>query len=332
MLSHGGRVLAASRRYGIEPEQWLDLSTGVSPWSWLEDSGFAPSLKSWARLPEDNDDLLACASNYYGAPALPAAGSQAAIQVLPGLRSQCCVGVVSPTYAEHAEQWQRAGHRVERVPATDVDDALPQLDVLALCNPNNPDGLLMPRERLLAYRDGLAARGGWLVVDEAFADAAPEHSLARDSHLPGLIVLRSLGKFFGLAGTRVGFVLCEDNLRAQLREALGPWPVSGPAREVTMHALRDQNWHSQQARRLQAGRLRLAALLTEQGLSPDGGNALFQFLRYEFARDLKHHLALQAILVRRFRNPESLRFGLPRFEQDWTRLQNALASYRRIAA
>lgn len=271
------------------------------------------------------------ASHYYGAPALPVAGSQAAIQLLPRLRSPSRVGVLTPMYAEHASNWQRSGHRVERLSAHNIDAALPFLDVLVVSNPNNPDGLCLEPERLLAWRDALAPRGGWLVVDEAFADSAPELSLAGHSRVPGLIVLRSLGKFFGLAGARVGFVLCESSLRCRLREALGPWPVSGPAREVAIHALRDSAWQTQQARRLGSDSERLARLLAGHGLSPSGGSALYQFVPCERARELFGHLAAHAILVRRFRHPESLRFGLPRSEHDWSRLHEALNGYRRLA-
>ncbi|MGB0954623.1 MAG: threonine-phosphate decarboxylase CobD [Panacagrimonas sp.] len=332
MLSHGGRVLAASRRYGIAPEHWLDLSTGISPWSWLEDAAFQPSLESWAGLPEDQDGLLKSALNYYGAPALPVAGSQAAIQLLPRLRAPSRVGILTPTYAEHAEHWQRAGHGVEALHARQLDQALPRLDVLVVCNPNNPDGRHLRRRHLLGYADALAARGGWLVVDEAFADAAPEPSLAGDTHRPGLIVLRSFGKFFGLAGARLGFVMCQAWMRRRLREALGPWHVAGPTREVAIHALGDTGWQDRQVQRLNSSSRRLAWLLHDNGLSPCGGSALFQFVRVKHARALVHQLAAQAILVRGFRDCEGLRFGLPRTEQDWSRLRKALASCQRLAA
>lgn len=332
MPSHGGRILAASRRYGRPAEQWLDLSTGISPWSWLAESGYVPSFESWLRLPQDEDGLEDAARAYYGAAALPVAGSQAAIQMLPRLRPNAAVGVLSPTYSEHAQAWCAAGHRVLWLAGDDIEEKLATLDVLVLCNPNNPDGHRIPATTLLDWQAQLAARGGWLIVDEAFADAEPALSVLREGGREGLIVLRSLGKFFGLAGARVGFVLCPDALRASLREALGPWSVAGPSREVAARALRDREWHARQCARLTSAATRLQRLLCEYGLRPSGGCVLFQHLRTDDARRLFDALAHEAILVRRFREPDSLRLGLPRDEDGWQRLERALARSTRLAA
>jgi cobalamin biosynthetic protein CobC len=134
--------------------------------------------------------------------------------------------VLTPCYAEHPHAWQRAGHSWSSW-LTTGRCALDSLDVLVLVNPNNPTGRLMPRERLLAWHARLAARGGWLVVDEAFMDNTPQTAW-RPCRSAGLIVLRSFGKFFGLAGVRLGFVLAEPALLQALAELLGPWTVSGP--------------------------------------------------------------------------------------------------------
>lgn len=332
MPSHGGRILAASRRYGRPVEQWLDLSTGISPWSWLAESGYVPSLESWLRLPQDEDGLEGAARSYYGAAALPVAGSQAAIQLLPRLRPNSAVGVLSPTYSEHARAWSAAGHHVQRLAGDDIEEKLATLDVLVLCNPNNPDGRRIPATTVLDWQAQLAARGGWLIVDEAFADAEPALSVSHEGRREGLIVLRSLGKFFGLAGARVGFVLCPDALRANLREALGPWSVAGPAREVAARALRDRDWQARQSERLTSAATRMRQLLGERNLKPSGGCVLFQHVQTDAARRLFDALANQGILVRRFREPDSLRFGLPRDEDGWQRLEQALARSTRLAA
>lgn len=332
MLRHGGRVRAASERYGIASERWLDLSTGISPWSWIEDSGWTPSLSSWTRLPEEGDGLEDAAAAYYGAAVLPCAGSQRAIELLPRLHAACHVGVLHPTYSEHAEAWRRAGHRVSLLKREDIAERIDALDVLVLCHPNNPDGARFTRNELLSWHAALASRAGWLVVDEAFADAEPVSSLAADSARDGLIVLRSLGKFFGLAGARIGFVLCAHPLREALRGTMGPWPLSGPAREIATQALRDARWQSRQKVRLAQAHTRLVELLTRRGLAPDGGCALFQYVRLDSARRAYERLAVQGILVRRFREPEALRFGLPRSDADWRRLDAALSVDKSCAA
>lgn len=328
MLEHGGRLRAAAQRFGIPRADWLDLSSGLAPEPWPVP---AIPLEAWARLPEDDDGLEAIAAACYGAPAaLAVAGSQAAIQALPQLRPASRVGVLEPCYAEHAQAWQRAGHCLVRLAAEEIDVQLDQLDALVLANPNNPTGQRFSPAQLLDWHGRLQARGGWLLVDEAFIDCTPEFSLAAHSDRPGLIVLRSFGKFFGLAGIRLGFVLAEAALLEQLRQRLGPWAVSGPARVVGLQALAASSAAArrQRAEQLQAAGQRLAALLETCGLTPCGGTALFQWLRIPAAAELHEFLARRGILVRLFAEPASLRFGLPADETGWQRLAQALADYR----
>ncbi|MGO4702827.1 threonine-phosphate decarboxylase CobD [Dyella sp. 2RAB6] len=328
MLEHGGRLLRAAHEYGIPAADWLDLSTGVSPFAWP-----VPPLpaSAWHRLPEDDDGLIEAARAYYGqASLLPVAGSQAAIQALPALRDRSRVGVLDPGYAEHAHAWQRAGHTVERASAEALFARAARYDVVVLIHPNNPGGERFEPDALRALHATLARRGGWLVVDEAFIDATPESSLCAAQALPGLIVLRSVGKFFGLAGARAGFVCAEPALLVALRERLGPWTLSGPTRHVLKLALADTDWQAAQRERLQATSARLSALLTRHGLAPDAGCAFFQWRRDERASALQRALARQGVLVRRFEQPHSLRFGLPGDAAAFARLDAALASWRMV--
>lgn len=325
MLEHGGRLQAAAKAFGIEPSAWLDLSTGIAPWPWA----IPPiPVTAWARLPEAEDGLEAAACRYYGAEeALAVSGSQAAIQALPRLRRGGKVGVLAPCYAEHAEAWRKGGHVVREIGDDEADGYLDRLDVLVVVNPNNPTGRQFDRERLLDWHARLAARGGWLVVDEAFMDLTPQHSLASEASLPGLIVLRSFGKFFGLAGVRLGFVLAEPRLLAGLAEHLGPWAVSGPTRVLGQACLLDAPGHRQQIERCNTAAARLAALLTDHGWPPAGGCGLFQWVRAGHAEALYLHLARRGILVRLFRQTSSLRFGLPFEEAHWQRLGQGLAAF-----
>jgi len=324
MLEHGGRLRRAAHRYGIPAEAWLDLSTGVSPFAWP-----VPVISSsaWMRLPEDDDGLVDIACTYYGAPrVLPVAGSQAAIQALPFLRRASRVGVISPGYNEHAHAWRQAGHQVEELPAHALLAQVNHFDVVVLIHPNNPGGERFDRADLLACHEQLATRGGWLVVDEAFMDATPSESLCAASSMDGLVVLRSVGKFFGLAGARAGFVAAAPALLEALRERLGPWTVSGPTRHVLRHALADQAWHVQARERLHACSERLAWLLASHGLAPAAGSAFFQWWRHERAEAVHEALARQGILTRLFETPASLRFGLPGDEAAFARLDAALGT------
>ena len=320
MLEHGGALLAAAARYGIEPADWLDLSTGINPAGWP-----VPPIPAavWQRLPETGDGLVEAAAAYYGcSDVLPVAGSQAAIQALPRLRAACRVGVPHPAYAEHAHAWRTAGHTVT---AWQSEQGVAALDVLVLVHPNNPGGQTYHRADLLTWHAELAARGGWLLVDEAFIDATPEASLSADCPREGLIVLRGLGKFFGLAGARVGFVLAEPTVLDALEARLGPWAVSAPSRWVARAALADTAWQQAARPALLAAGARLADLLRAHGLAPAGGTALFQWVRTADAAAWHERLAREGILTRLFSDPSSLRFGLPHHETDWARLAAALA-------
>lgn len=323
-LEHGGRLRAAATRHGIPLDRWLDLSTGINPQGWP-----VPPVPAacWGRLPEDDDGLERAARDYYGHDGLlPVAGSQAALQMLPELRAPCRVGIPVPGYAEHAQAWRRAGHRIVPLPEGDPGPTLEHLEVLVVIQPNNPTGRRHDLDRLLDWRTRLAARGGWLVVDEAFMDPTPEASLLPHGPLPGLILLRSLGKFFGLAGARVGFAMAEAALLGRLRERLGPWTLSGPSRWVATQALADRAWQAAARPALLASGARLADLLDRQGLTPNGGTPLFQWVCTPAAPRIQDALARQGILVRRFTAPASLRFGLPGTAAQWRRLEVALQS------
>ncbi|QBF28017.1 threonine-phosphate decarboxylase [Pseudomonas tructae] len=325
MLEHGGRLQRAVQQYGIARENWLDLSSGIAPWPYA-----IPEipLHAWARLPETDDGLEQAACAYYQVEhLLPVAGSQAAIQALPRLRRPGTVGVLSPCYAEHAEGWRRAGHRVRELSQDQVDYYLDSLDVLVVVNPNNPTGLLIGAEQLLEWHGRLARRGGWLLVDEAFMDNAPQHSIAAHAERPGLIVLRSFGKFFGLAGVRLGFVLAQRQLLQLLAEQLGPWTVSGPTRILGQACLLDSAAHQQQIVRCAAASQRLAEILGGAGFAPHGSCDLFQYLVTEQALQLHEFMARRGILLRLFSQPPSLRFGLPACEEDFQRLAQALSEY-----
>lgn len=327
MLEHGGRLRRAAHEYGIPLPDWLDLSTGISPFAWP-----VPAIPpaAWQRLPEDDDGLLEAARAYYAAPALlPVAGSQAAIQALPALRPPGRAGVIAPGYAEHAAAWQRAGHRVELRAADALVAAAERYDTLVLIHPNNPGGERFDPQVLLRAHAALAARGGWLVVDEAFMDATPQHSLCPYADREGLIVLRSVGKFFGLAGARAGFVSAAPALLDALRERLGPWTLGGPTRHVLKQALADRAWQAQARERLHAASERLAALLSRHGLHPAAGCALFQWCRHAQAATLHRALAQRGVFTRLFDTPASLRFGLPGDEAAFARLDAALGEASR---
>ncbi|PUA18020.1 threonine-phosphate decarboxylase CobD [Glaciimonas sp. PCH181] len=330
MLEHGGNLSAAINRFdganGLR-SAWLDISTGINPRSYP-----VPALAAdaWHRLPEEHAGLAAAAAHYYGAPAmLPVAGTQAAIQALPCLRPSSCVVVAAPAYAEHAHCWARAGHAVREIAYADLATTVADCDVMVVCNPNNPTGAIVAADVLLTWAAQLAARGGWLIVDEAFADTSPQLSIAAATAQPGLIVLRSVGKFFGLAGLRLGFVAAEKTLLSRLAEYLGPWSVSGPAQAIGYAALSDVVWQQNMRQQLQQQGQRLQTLLAQNAIE-SSGCALFQWWPEPRAEAFHQHMAERAIWVRLFtRGAGGIRLGLPPDEAGWQRLTVALDEWKR---
>lgn len=331
-LAHGGRLNQAVATSGIARDQWLDLSAALNPAPYPVPM-LAPEL--WQTLPEDDDALLAIAQHYYQCSTLlPVAGSQQAIQLLASrARLSLRVGVLANSYAEHAHVWGNAGHRIhtigaacpprdERAIITAIEQALPALDVLILVNPNNPTGQCFEPAQLLRWLAILQQRGGCLIVDEAFIDSTPQQSLTPHCPRSGLIVLRSLGKFFGLAGARVGFVAADTSLLHNLQSSQGPWPLSHPSRAVASLALADTPWQQAQRQRLPQEAARLQALLRRAGFTPSGCS-LFQYCPHPQAAQRYQQLLQQAVLVRYFPGGSALRFALPPAAQ-WLRLTAAL--------
>lgn len=318
-LWHGGDLDAARRCFPDAPAPWIDLSTGINPWPYP-----LPPVppQAWTRLPLASEDaaLRTAAAAAYGAPSIDhiaaGPGSQALIQILPRLRPPGRVAVVGPTYAEHARAWALAGHEVTGIGQLEDADA----DVVVAVNPNNPDGRILPRAVLLDLADRLAARRGWLVVDEAFADLHPQASVV-DAARGGLIILRSFGKAYGLAGLRVGFAVSDTVTARRLRDALGPWAVAGPALGIATAALNDRAWLAGMRETLSVSAARLDRALVGLGMTVVGGTSLFRLAEFADAPELYERFGRAGILVRRFaERPDRLRFGLPPDEAAWRRL------------
>ena len=320
---HGGDLRAASARFGHALDGWLDLSTGINPHPYPFST---PAMADWHRLPEAEDGLEAAARRYYGTEdLLPLAGTQMAIKLLPRLRRPGRVLLAAPSYAEHAHAWAEAGHRVHSRPAQRIDDAaVAQADVVVLVHPNNPDGYRYALPRLERWRAQLAQRGGWLVVDEAFMDATPEQSMLRPWMPPALIVLRSFGKFFGLAGARVGFACAEPDLLAALADAAGPWAVAGPSRVVARQALDDRVWQRRTRDWLEERSAVTHQLLARHGVRPAVSTPLFHWIPTSQAAQWQTALARRVVWTRRFEQPCALRIGLTANDADHARLEAAL--------
>jgi cobalamin biosynthetic protein CobC len=328
-LPHGGGLAAARRLFADAPEPFIDLSTGINPYSYPLPQ-LAPDLFTRLPDPEALAVLASIAAQSYAAPSaahvVPAPGTQILLPLVAALLRPGHAAVMAPTYREHARAAALAGHRVSEI--ADLNAAREAM-LVVVTNPNNPDGRLFDKNELIALAKRLASRGGLLIVDEAFMDVGPPNaSLAGEVGRNAIVVLRSFGKFFGLAGVRLGFALAAPPLAARLAAKLGPWAVSGPALAVGAKALANRDWIEEARRCLIAAAHRLQTILFNAGLEIVGGTTLFQLVRTPAASDLFHHLGRAGILVRSFpEQPSWLRFGLPGTEAAWARLQIAVAAY-----
>jgi cobalamin biosynthesis protein CobC len=325
---HGGKVETARSLFPNAHLPWIDLSTGISPWSYPHDR---IADNAFTRLPDPEaiTHLEVAAAGSFGVAdasrVIATPGSDIALRVIGRILSGTRVAVVRPGYSGHVLMWD--GAPVTAIGATDLRAAAIDHDVIVLANPNNPDGRVVGLETLLAVAEQLGRRSGTLIVDEAFADVQPEHSVCPvlgDERTRGVIVLRSFGKFYGLAGVRLGFVVADGSERWR---AFGDWPVSGPAVAIGVAAYRDYAWQSLQRRRLTEAAQRLDALLLQAGLSIAGGTVLYRLARCPDADAVFRHLASHGVLTRPFSSdPTLLRIGLPADESQWQRLGVALNS------
>jgi cobalamin biosynthesis protein CobC len=328
-VSHGGDLGVARRLFPGAPEPFIDLSTGINPWSYPL-AQFSPA--GFVRLPQQ-DALTAVATataKAYGAPSaehvVVAPGSQILLPLVASLVPSARAAVVSPTYPGLARAASLAGHDVNTIERIEhCGDA----KLIMLANPNNPDGGRLTRTALLELAHDLRQHGGLLVVDEAFMEVTPPgESLAAEVACGNVVVLRSFGKFFGLPGLRLGFALTALPLARRLSAVLGPWPVSALALAVGAKALAYTAWIERTRKNLAKAATSLDAILAGAGLEIIGGTDLFRLVRSEAAPALFQHLGRAGIYVRTFPDNRTwLRFGLPAYASALKRLKKALAAF-----
>ena len=354
---HGGRLGAARIAYAQAPQPWIDLSTGINPRSYPAPRARGVTLN---RLPDTGElaRLEAVAAAAFGvadpARVVATGGTEPALRLLPfvvgavGLHGRDGMGaahvgvdgaagalsaavVAGPTYGSHVDGWAKAGVPARVVADAELDAAIGERTAVIVVNPNNPDGRLMSRDRLRQLHDAVASRGGVLVVDEAFAEVTPVASvadIAGTSEADRLVVLRSFGKFYGLAGLRLGFVIGSPAVAARVRALIGDWPVSVDALAAGLAAYADRAWADRMRKQLAVAARRLDGVLTRYGFEVVGGTSLYRLVRAADAPARFERMAAAGILTRPFQHDATLlRFGLPGSPEAWRRLGDALASH-----
>ncbi|WP_413283510.1 threonine-phosphate decarboxylase [Vibrio sp. MA40-2] len=386
-IKHGGNLLQIIAQYGGEESEWVDLSTGVSPFTYPV--GNIPE-SVWNRLPQPNDGLERAAKTYYQAAQEPVAiaGSQAGIMILPAIVRQLradnagVIALPKVGYKEHQHAWLK--HSTECHAGSQSDwqviwyddfpsvEQVKQSDVVLVINPNNPSGYTATSTELLHLHQQLIDNGGMLIVDEAFVDTQPDNSiLTKLDKLEHIVVFRSVGKFFGLAGARVGFLFADQEIRQQVYQRIGPWTVTGPSRWIMKQALTDVAWQVETSKKLSQASERLQQLLTDYLVAPlnelNGtvplsrsllpssrvvkeaavkgtvpfnasskvslkGTDLFCTVSIEEAVFLHDWLCQHAIFTRLCDEQDGVRFGLPADESQWKKLEAAMVEFSQLVS
>ena len=320
---HGGDLTSAAKEFGVSEKYWIDLSTGINSTCYPKIDVNEKTLRA---LPTayNLECLLEEARKYYrvgiNSSIMAGPGTQSLIQNLPILFPDEKVYIISPTYSEHAYTWKQAGNLVTLV--TKFKE-IPRDVIAVLVNPNNPNGYKYQTKDILALSKILKL----LIVDEAFCDLTPDLSVIPHLSQQKILVLRSLGKFYGLAGLRLGFAIGTQEITQQLTDRLGPWAVSGPAIEIGTRALSDNAWISMMLEFLSIQSTRLNSLLEKYNLPIIGKTGLFTLISTNNAAQIFEALARASILVRKFdEHPHWLRIGLPGAENEWFKLERVLKS------
>lgn len=325
VLLHGGALDLMKKRFPSAPNPWVDISTGINPWPYPATNVGKHSLRHLPTAAEFDLCIQSMAAAI-GAPAehlLLAPGSEILIRLLPLVLQVSRVCVTAHSYGDHTKAWKNANAQL--IEDDDPLELLERSDALVLCNPNNPDGRKWPVERLLVARERLQEKGGWLIVDEAYADLDPKCSVVGSGGQSGLVVLRSFGKFYGLAGLRLGAMVAPPPVLEAMRRYLGVWQVSGPALKIGAAAYGDVKWQDRNRQRLATSREQLDDTLKHCGVEVVGGTDLFRLVSVSNAETTWLALAERGIYVRRFDWSEHyLRIGLPPTDNALYRLKSAL--------
>lgn len=333
-FQHGGQLDRIKQEYPDQVLPWIDLSTGISPFSYPAAINLESSLQS---LPQQHAQMTRAACEYYGAKnTLVVPGSMWAIQTLPLIRSQLVkddrrpVLIPKQGFNEHAKAWQNWGFKIEYYADKPTDGQLGRAQVCVVINPNNPTGHLFDKALLELMHEILLLNDAWLIVDEAFLDLTPELSLADAENKKGLLVLKSFGKYFGLPGLRVGALIADLDITAFSQRLLNEWTISSVAQNLVTNAWRDRPWQVIASRNINACSQRLKVLLSKLGLITRG-TSFFQTLTTPQARELYGYLLIQGIYVRLLDDESGVRMGLPQQEWHWQRLEQALAQFLNVS-
>lgn len=333
-FKHGGDLSDVQKSYPDAPLPWIDLSTGINPnpYPWQRSIPENELINAANKLPQENE-LSICVqywTDYLNAidpdEWFLVSGSQAFINIIPRIFPDHRCIISSPTYNEHERIWKQMGRNPLLLPHNQITSyEFDANSVLIITNPNNPDGYVWGCEGLIDIAQKLSKNNGVLIVDEAFADLNPSHSLANINLPENIIIMRSFGKFFGLAGLRLGIIRTTKIIRFMVEKEVGPWSVNALAIKIALYALNDRNWIEENKINLLQRTQQLRELLTQFDFKLIGGTDLFSLVTHDDINAMNDKLNRNGIYVRTFNRDNNLmRFGLPKGDAEFHRLKEAL--------
>ena len=317
-IHHGGDIDLAIKKYGGEREDWIDLSTGINGTSypWQQSIKFElrnlPSNKLLVNLERAASAAYKVAENTETA---AVSGAQQIISLLPiCLKSYNSVAILGPTYNEYEKAFKSSGIKAQTVSEV---SKLSSSDIAIIVNPNNPTGKVIAEEIL----DDLSKKVRILIIDESFKT----FSSRRIQKFENVIQINSLGKFFGLAGVRLGFVSGPSDFIKSVRRMLGPWPISSIAAEIGTIALNDNTWISEMEKILLEGSNVLHKACSTKNWKLVGKTNLFHTYATSSSLEVEKQFAAHYIWIRTFDYSETwVRLGIPTSKYEWTRVRQAL--------
>ncbi|MCI8334822.1 MAG: threonine-phosphate decarboxylase [Lachnospiraceae bacterium] len=323
---HGGDRLGASVKSGKRPEELLDFSANINPLGMprqvreavlagISEAQHYPDpfcrklCKAIAEAEGRDPEEILCGNG----------GADLIYRLVYALKPGKAL-VTAPAFAEYEEALVQAGAEIRRwslgeslAVREDILSAVTEdLDLIFLCNPNNPTGLLTGRELLTALADRAQALGVRVFLDECFLDFVPEQ---REYTLgdclkryPNLVILKSFTKLYAMPGLRLGYVMSADReLLAGMEKAGQPWAVSVPAQAAGLGALQAAGFRERTFCLIERERKRMKAELERLGFFVCDGRANYLCFRAPGEKNLCEKLLERGILLRSCANYRGLR-------------------------
>ena len=321
---HGGDLQGAAEKSGKEPSELLDFSANINPLGMppgvreavvesLEQSLCYPDpfcrrlRRELAEHTGQKPEHILCGNG----------GADLIYRLVYALRPKKAL-VSAPAFAEYEEalvqtETEILFHELGENPVTEafLERLSPDLDLVFLCNPNNPTGLLTEKPLIRKLLDRTRELGARLLLDECFLDFVPEEAAYTAADLlekyPNLVILKSFTKLFAIPGLRLGYVLCSDTeLLSQMQKAGQPWAVSEPAQAAGIAALRSEGFQEQTIRLVTEERAFLKKALEDLGFHVLDGQANYLCFRAQGDENLTERLLREGILLRSCANYRGL--------------------------